>query len=40
MKWIVGAESRRVPSRAATRHFVINGKVRPVATVMFVRKSP
>ncbi|HEV8511513.1 MAG TPA: spondin domain-containing protein [Gemmatimonadales bacterium] len=31
---------KKATSRAATRHFVINGRVRPVATVTFVRKSP
>lgn len=31
---------KKATSRAATRHFVVNGKVRPVATVTFVRKSP
>lgn len=31
---------KKATSRAATRHFVINGRVRAVASVTFVRKSP
>ena len=31
---------KKVTTRAATRHFVVHGRVRPVATVTFVRKSP
>ena len=32
------ANPKKPTSRAATRHFVINGRVKPVATITFVRK--
>ena len=31
---------KKPTSRAATRHFVVKGKVRPVATIRFTRQSP
>ena len=31
---------KKVTKRATTRHFVVHGRVRPVATVTFVRKAP
>jgi len=31
---------KKPTSRAATRHFVVKGKVRPVATLVFTRQSP
>ena len=30
---------KKPTNRAANRHFVVNGRVKPVATVTFVRKS-
>jgi hypothetical protein len=34
------ANPKKATTRAANRHFVVKGRVRPVATVTFVRKSP
>lgn len=31
---------KKPTSRAATRHFVMNGRVRAVATIVFIRESP
>jgi len=31
---------KKPTSRAATRHFVVNGKVKPVATIRFTKVSP
>jgi len=31
---------KKATTRAANRHFVVHGRVKPVATVTFVRKSP
>ncbi len=33
-------DPKKPTSRAATRHFVVNGKVKPVATLVFTRQSP
>jgi hypothetical protein len=31
---------KKATSRAATRHFIVKGRVRPVATITFTRQSP